>query len=383
MYGSRACLSRGGLEMHPNTVHAVAAEEAGGPESESRDGTVTQPPSNTSRGPSPLIRSWPSWADGLGGEPSAAKTPKGSRTKQVSLRFAVVGLLPTGLLLLFVLGLVASGAPAGRPDAEMVLAWIDGLSIGRILVFIVLVLALSLLLQPFQLGIVRLLEGYWDGWKVGRWLSTVGIALHRRRLARLTATASIRVQSKNDAWRQSRALDRLDAYPSEDRLLPTRLGNALRAGEDEAGPRYGLLTVTMFPRLYPYLSDRLASVVDDARDQLDTTARLCATLLLATVISAVLLATHGPWLALPAATALLAWVAYRAAVRAARGYSDALCVAFDLHRFDMLRGLHYPLPANPVDEHVLNQRLSQFFQEGPSDEEPLGDTYEHAKNQKN
>jgi hypothetical protein len=50
---------------------------------------------------------------------------------------------------------------------------------------------------------------------------------------------------------------RLAYLPKPKRLLPTRLGNALRAAEDRAGQRYGLLTVTILPRLYPYLSERV------------------------------------------------------------------------------------------------------------------------------
>ena len=68
------------------------------------------------------------------------------------------------------------------------------------------------------------------------------------------------------------------------------------------------------------------------RDQLDIAARLCITLLLATVVSGALLLTHGWWLALPAVTALLAWVAYRAAIQAAVAYGEEVAVAFDLHR---------------------------------------------------
>jgi hypothetical protein len=202
------------------------------------------------------------------------------------------------------------------------------------------------------------------------------VELHRRRLDRLR---SIQVSDPSDQ-RLLIALERLAAYPAEDRLLPTRLGNTLRAAEDEAGQRYGLATVTMWPRLYPYLTERFAQVVDDARNQLDLTVRLCAVLALASLISAVLLVAHGPWLVVPAVTGLLAWVAYRAAVRSAANYGETLQQAFDLHRFDMLRGLHYPLPTNPVEEWAFNQRLSQFFAQGPDPEgELLGDAYEHPE----
>jgi hypothetical protein len=309
--------------------------------------------------------------------PSANRAPPRPRKRRLSLRFSLVSLLPTGMLLLFILGLVASGPPTTPPDLNRALGWIDGLSGGRILALCVLTLTLSLLLHPFQFGLVRFLEGYWDGWAVGRLLGRAMVARHRRRLAQLQAIAWSIPHTKMEAGRQRRALGQLEPYPAADRLLPTRLGNALRASEDEAGPRYGFATMTMFPRLYPTLSDRLAGVVDDARDQLDTATRMSVTLLVATAVSATLLGAHGPWLAVPATTALLSWIAYRAAVRTARTYGQALCLAFDLHRFDMLQALHYPLPTNPTQERAFNERLSEFFISGCDPDDAPTNVYAH------
>jgi hypothetical protein len=222
------------------------------------------------------------------------------------------------------------------------------------------------------------LEGYWDDVAFGRLLAIIGIAVHRRRLTRLRRLSFGPAETTHERWRQERALRRLASYPAAERLLPTRLGNTLRAAEDEAGQRYGLATVTMWPRLYPYLSDRLTQMVDDARNQLDLTVRLCVVLGIAALISTALLAAHGWWLTVPAVTAALSWVAYRAAVRAAASYGQTLRQAFDLHRFDMLRGLHYPLPADPVQELAFNRQLSQYFQEGPDNEEPAF-AYDHRE----
>jgi hypothetical protein len=168
----------------------------------------------------------------------------------------------------------------------------------------------------------------------------------------------------------------LSRYPDEQRLLPTRLGNTLRAAEDEAGMRYGLPTVATMPRLYPHLSDRFAAVYVDRRNQLDLAVRFCAPLALATPISAVMLAANGGyWRVLPVATALLSWTSYQAAVGGAAAYGQALYVAFDLHRFDMLRALHYPLPATLNEELDFNDRLASFFVDGA----PMGDDpYDHG-----
>jgi hypothetical protein len=58
-------------------------------------------------------------------------------------------------------------------------------------------------------------------------------------------------------------------YPNKDRLLPTALGNILRAGEDITTDRYGLDAVVVWPRLYPLLPKELKSILNDLRNQLD------------------------------------------------------------------------------------------------------------------
>jgi hypothetical protein len=295
--------------------------------------------------------------------------------KDLGLRFNLVGFLPTAMLALLVLALLGSGLPSQEPDLGRILAVIGRLSGTQLVAVFLVVLMLSLILYPFQLSLVRLLEGYWEATRFGNAMSAIGIELHRREVERLRELADTELprllgeglpdRDLLEAHRlQRRAQRQLEmSYPSdEERLLPTQLGNALRAFEDQAGQRYGLDTVTMFPRLTPHVSDPVRNALDDLRDQLDIAARLCITLLLATVVSAALLFAHGWWLALPATTALLAWVAYRSAVQAAIAYGEEIAVAFDLHRFDMLRGLHFPLP-DADQEIAFNHWLSNFFRD--------------------
>jgi hypothetical protein len=229
---------------------------------------------------------------------------------QFGPRFNVVSFLPNAALLGLVLVLVASGAPSEAPNLADLKEALKGWSPLAVTGALLGVVVLSLLLHPFQLALVRLLEGYWASSAPGRPLAAIGIELHRRRYERLRSAYSRAFDESNSVpdepptaewtpdagvaedpnrllmlarWREARhgaaradivvhdALDRMNDYPARDRLLPTRLGNALRAGEDEAGDRYGLATNTMFPRLYPILSDRFGRLMDDARDQLDMT----------------------------------------------------------------------------------------------------------------
>jgi hypothetical protein len=281
---------------------------------------------------------------------------------RTSQRFNVVSLLPNAVLVLFVVALHASGAPDTTPSLKNLLEDIDSLNLERVAALSVVVLVVSLILHPFQFSLVRMLEGYWDGSSLGRALSAIGTELHRRRRERLETAFTTRPQTPEQGRLRQQAGVQLRRYPAEDRLLPTRLGNTLRAAEDQAGPRYNLPTIAAMPRLYPYLSDRFAAVYVDRRNQLDLAVRFCTVLMLATLIAAgMLLPNGGPWRALPLATALLAWISYHGAVRAAYNYGQALHVAFDLHRFDMLKALHYPLPGNLDQERTFNRRVTDFL----------------------
>jgi hypothetical protein len=288
-------------------------------------------------------------------------------------RFWIVDLLPTILLFLIVLGLVSSGTLTGSPQPDHVLDAIDALNVQRVTVLLTLAIAISVLLHPFQFALVRVLEGYWHAWTIGRFLARPAVAWQRHRRRRLETIAWSDALTTVERQRKALATARLLTYPAEARLLPTRLGNVMRAAEDDAGQRYGLDTVTMLPRLYPHLSAATREMLSDMRNQLDASVRFCFALLVAATLSAVGLARHGWWL-VTAMSVALAWLAYRAAIRAAVGWGQGLYLAFDLHRFEMLRALHAPLPADRREEIALNRRVSRFFVTG----RPSDDPYDHS-----
>jgi hypothetical protein len=299
----------------------------------------------------------------------------GSVTTELGLRFNLVALLPNTALALFVAALVRSGAASGAPDLDKLFPLPSAANLGLVTLAAVL---LSLILHPFQLRLMRLFEGYWGDGRLGTTLGNLGVELHRRRCDRLdllgrdpAVPESVIAHTSQEAvkaWRESvkeRALEQRSSYPEDDdRLLPTRLGNILRAAEDSAGQRYGLDSVAFWPRLYPYIKGELADSLARVRDQLDLSVRMCATLIVATLVATGLLATDGWWLLVPATTAVLAWIAYRSALGTAAAYGEDVHVAFDLHRFDMLEAMRYPLPANLDEEREFNDQLTKFLQSG-------------------
>jgi len=294
-------------------------------------------------------------------------------------RFSLVSYLPTYAAVAFLAVLVAGGAPGGRFDparAHDRLAALGGAELAAVVLGIVL---LAVVLHPLQLPLVQLLEGYWPG--PLRWLTAAGVSRQRTRRSALESQADasrLSARQRDDpaarravleaAWRLRRR------FPPADLLLPTALGNALRAMEYDAGSAYGADTVAWWPRLYVVLGEQLRAVVDDRRDQLDATCRLGATGAAVAVVTVPLLWRSGWWLAVALVPLAVAVVSYRAAVTAAVAYGEAVRTAFDLHRFDLPTHLHLGLPGTPAEELTTNRRLTRFWLQGV----PMSDVaFEH------
>ena len=149
-------------------------------------------------------------------------------------------------------------------------------------------------------------------------------------------------------------------FPREGLLLPTRLGNLLRAAETTAGERYGLNTVESYPRLRQVLSERLDQGLAELLTQLDAAAAFSIAFFLSGALS-LPIAPYGLWAAVPLGFFLLSWLSYRGARVVAGHHRRLLLAAFDLHRFDLLKQLHYQLPDDPKAELPFNENLSSFW----------------------
>ncbi|TCO59848.1 hypothetical protein [Actinocrispum wychmicini] len=284
-------------------------------------------------------------------------------------RFFLVSYLPTCAGLLYLLLLVWAGAWGWLDHAmSFAAAWrtITGLGVGEVVAIVVAVTVVALMVQPFQLAMMRVLEGAWPKW-LGAGL---GLRIQRCRKERLVAAAELPqgVEKLPDdtVQKAGAAGDELRRrFPLPDHLLrPTALGNVLAAMEDSAGRAYGLDAVAAWPRLYPVLGEQVKAIVDDRRDALDAAARLAVTMMITTVAAAVLLGWQGWWLLLALAPLVVSIVAFRGTVQAALAYSEAVHVAFDLHRFDMLTALRTKLPENTKTERQTNERWCDLWRQG-------------------
>jgi hypothetical protein len=298
----------------------------------------------------------------------------GISARDLGLRFNLVGLLPMVFLVLFWMALAWSGAPASSPVPGQVFAQAEELSVSEWVLIGLGILVLAAVLQPLQTGYVRLLEGYWGNGRLGRWLARLGVKRQKRARQALVAASQTEQDdpgkiSAEDLERMNVAAYRLNHnYPSaEARLLPTALGNMLRAAETRPYDNYGLDPLVTWPSLLPLLSSDLKAILADQRNQLDLAARLNLTFLLCALLGTVYLHRWGWWLLVPLGALIMAWLSYRAAVSAALAYGESIQAAYHLHRFDLLSALHLPLPANRADEVCANQQLSNFLKEGIQD----------------
>lgn len=275
-------------------------------------------------------------------------------------RVLTVHFAPCALFVAGVLALIRAESFAGRSQWNAVWPQRPTAALGAIATVVVCASLLGLLLQPFQVRAVRVLEGYWDRWLLTAGLAGLLVMLQRRRWQALRKRADRTARGETEHRVRADARRRLAARPPMEVLLPTALGNALRAGELSAGERYGLTTLTSWPRIYPQISVRLTQALRSTRDALDAAVNLCWSFLgLTTTSVAALYDEPSAWW-LCGSVLALAGVAYKGAVIAAQSYSGLMHVVYDLHRFDLADALHYPLPQGREAELELFARISDL-----------------------
>ncbi|WP_406480254.1 hypothetical protein [Streptomyces sp. NBC_01615] len=291
-------------------------------------------------------------------------------------RLKFVNVLPTAILLIIVASLLLSGAPANAPSFEALVdnaghyGWVGAAlaTAGSLVV--------GLLLQPLELASIQVLEGYWGRSGPLAPLAAFGSWMQERRKSRLDWVID-HLTDRLPLLADS-AAQKLDLLPDAN-LLPTKLGNRLRAAEDRAGAPYGLDAVMAWPRLFFSLPEDALQKVTEYRNQLDIAVRLCITFGLGALITTALLVLHPLWLAVPAICALLSWFAYHAALHAATTYGIAFTAAIDVYRMKLLRDLSLKMPANTDEERDINGKLMALWERrggwpAPVDYAPAGDS---------
>jgi hypothetical protein len=308
-------------------------------------------------------------------------------------RFSLVTLLPSVTLFVLLIGLIFTytETPSVVPNVYNLVNKIKSLDLTESVLLFVIVIISSVIVHPLQIRIVRIFEGYWSDHKLIRPLTKIGIRIEEYKRRQVAKGSKLELRER---------------YPDKEELLPTSLGNVLKAAEIIAGKRYGFGTATMWPRLYPLISPELRNILDDQRNQMDTAVSFCVVFTIFAIGSFIyylaivyavtdnitasqdpfanfflivsLAISYSLWLVIPLFSALLAWLCYVGAISAALAYGKSIQVAFDFHRFEILKALHLPLPKNLLEEKERNYDLSDFFALGQTSNDLKNTPYLHS-----
>lgn len=233
---------------------------------------------------------------------------------------------------------------------------------------LLLTLVLAYLLQVFSHSFVQFWEGYWP-----------------KSLWNLYKNNVSKVNKKWDKLKEERtnaAVNKLDSYPflqeklfyeyptKEKRLLPTQLGNVLRAAEDYAETTYGMNVVFWWPRLWLILPQDVKQQVDDSLAPIIALLNLATQIGIVSSVGFIYLCMQytGPWKfgAFLAASItlivglILTLAAYRGAVSQAKVYGILIRSVVDIYRFDLLKVLHQSIPSNLAEEKRLWENMIKW-----------------------
>jgi hypothetical protein len=194
------------------------------------------------------------------------------------------------------------------------------------------------------------------------------VGLQRRRLNRLEERLQVlsgrAFRGEGDSRRELAVVEqRLHDLPVPAALMPTRLGNVLRAAEDRVRDRYGLDPVVCWPHLWLCLDEDPQREIAGARQALDEGARLWLWSLL------FLAWTWVAWWA-PIVTVLGGTAAYYGVILPrARGYGQLTQAAFDLYRRRLYQTLNWPVPTKPDREPAAGAAVTTYLFRGIAPDE--------------
>lgn len=240
----------------------------------------------------------------------------------------------------------------------------DPMQLGLIAIALCTVAASAFVAQRFDTAVLRGLEGYWYpgvrrlSMPLLHWQKT-----RRRRILKTLKQLNPKLQNNTATAAEREEFVRCDRalhqWPEqEDDLLPTRLGNILRAAERRPYHRYGLDAIVCWPRLWLLLPEAVKKDLQAAQTELSNAVRLVFWSLLFLIWSI------WAWWAIPMG-AIAACFAYGWAVDAASVYANLIEATFDLHRQLLYQALNVPLPHDPDEECRVGKQLTDRLWRGP------------------
>ncbi len=228
----------------------------------------------------------------------------------------------------------------------------------------------ALAVDRFVLPALQWTEGY-----LPTWLTPVRQALvkrrqrqldrDRRRYDRLAATYDVHSYAERSEYGElDRRLELRTPGTARD-LMPTELGNILRAAETRPKDKYGLDVIVCWPRLWLVLPESAINELAAARADLDTAIRI------GLWGGFFLVWSIWVWWAVPVAV-LVIFLAYRSALGAAGPYGNLIESAFDMYRMTLYEKAGWSPPGKLLAEEIAHGKaLTAYFWRRPSGTLPV------------
>lgn len=247
-------------------------------------------------------------------------------------------------------------APQVSPRAEVG-------SLGGVAAFTLIVLGLSVVFAYASRPIYQFFEGY----TMPRWLARPLLLRSRRRFVRLKAASARGLVPPRSLKGES-----LLAYPETiDLVLPTRLGNALRAMESYGESRFGLDSQSFWYELRAVANDDVRRSTEETRAAVDFFMSSLAHLIALSAVSLTTVAfAENRLVPLVVAfiAAILAPAAYAQAVRNVGEWRYAIQALVNTSRPALASSLGLRVPPTYAAEARMWRNLSGLVAHGPHDE---------------
>ena len=278
-------------------------------------------------------------------------------------------LFPSVVFVLLWIGIVAPLLPPDLLPSSRLLGAEGNAIAGSFFVLVV-----AGLLYHLDVPLIKFYEGYpWRHSWLGRWLTdrqASKLRRERRRAAvffELTEDRSIPEFTELITRRTACRRALVEAFPDRENLvLPTRLGNVIRAFERYPSVQYGIDAIHFWPRMVAVIPAGYAAALADARISLVFLLNLSflfTILSIGTAVAGLYYQTPEPlWtVAVPAiGFALLSIWLHRRAISPASAWGELVKGAFDLYRWDLLKELGYEQrPRTRTAERELWRQITQ------------------------
>jgi hypothetical protein len=234
----------------------------------------------------------------------------------------------------------------------------------------------GLLLTALNRSIIRLFEGYpFRGSSIFRFLTDY----QRRKWHKINDPLNrllkeyreVRSENGKDPRLSSMLLEitRLQQMannsfpPKPEHVLPTQLGNTIRAFEYYANMHYGIDSITLWSRLLYIIPEKSLNMIKDVIASFNFLINLVLIIILLG-LEVLVLPPHGilEWELLGAfGSFIISFFLYRTAVKKAVAWGYSFNAAFDLYRRDLLKQLGFQPPSTLEKEKALWTKIMQFI----------------------